>query len=30
VGQLDTGGCMELAVKYQDIVHSKGLPRHSH
>jgi dihydroxy-acid dehydratase len=30
VGQLDTGGCMELAVKYQDLVHIKGLPRHSH
>jgi dihydroxy-acid dehydratase len=29
-GQLDTGGCMELAVKYQDLVHLKGLPRHSH
>jgi dihydroxy-acid dehydratase len=30
VGQLDTGGCMEMAVKYQDLVHLKGLPRHSH
>jgi dihydroxy-acid dehydratase len=30
VGQLDTGGCMELAVKYQDLVHQKGLPRDSH
>jgi dihydroxy-acid dehydratase len=30
VGQLDTGGCMELAVKYQDLVHLRGLPRHSH
>lgn len=30
VGQLDTGGCMELALKYQDIVHTKGMPRHSH
>jgi xylonate dehydratase len=30
VGQLDTGACMELAVKYQDIVHTKGIPRHSH
>jgi dihydroxy-acid dehydratase len=29
-GQLDTGGCMEMAVKYQDLVHLKGLPRHSH
>jgi dihydroxy-acid dehydratase len=30
VGQLDTGGCMELALKYQDIVHVKGIPRDSH
>jgi dihydroxy-acid dehydratase len=30
VGQLETGGCMELALKYQDLVHVKGLPRHSH
>jgi dihydroxy-acid dehydratase len=30
VGQLDSGGCMELAIKYQDIVHEKGAPRHSH
>ena len=30
VGQLDTGGCMELAMKYQDLVHTKGLPRDSH
>jgi dihydroxy-acid dehydratase len=30
VGQLDTGGCLELAVKYQDLVHRMGLPRHSH
>ena len=30
VGQLDTGGCLELAVQYQDIVHTRGLPRHSH
>jgi dihydroxy-acid dehydratase len=30
VGQLDTGGCMELAVKYQDIAHTKGIPRDSH
>jgi dihydroxy-acid dehydratase len=30
VGQLDTGGCMELAIKYRDVVHSKGLPRDSH
>jgi len=30
VGQLDTGGCMELALQYQDIVHTRGIPRHSH
>jgi dihydroxy-acid dehydratase len=30
VGQLDCGGCLELAVKYQDLVHEKGLPRDSH
>jgi dihydroxy-acid dehydratase len=30
VGQLDTGACMELALKYQDLVNKKGLPRHSH
>jgi dihydroxy-acid dehydratase len=30
VGQLDTGGCMELALKYRDLVQLKGLPRHSH
>jgi len=30
VGQLDTGGCMELAMKYQDLVHTRGLPRDSH
>jgi dihydroxy-acid dehydratase len=30
VGQLDAGGCIELALKYQDLVHEKGLPRHSH
>ncbi|NJP73708.1 IlvD/Edd family dehydratase [Streptomyces sp. C1-2] len=30
VGQLDSGGCMELALAYQDIVHTKGLPRDSH
>jgi dihydroxy-acid dehydratase len=30
VGQLDSGGCMELALKYQDITHEKGLPRDSH
>jgi len=30
VGQLDTGGCMELALKYHDIAHVKGIPRDSH
>ncbi|MEU8733382.1 IlvD/Edd family dehydratase [Streptomyces tendae] len=30
VGQLDSGGCLELAVSYQDLVHTKGIPRESH
>jgi dihydroxy-acid dehydratase len=30
VGQLDSGGCLEFAVSYQDLVHTKGIPRHSH
>jgi dihydroxy-acid dehydratase len=30
VGQLATGACMELAVKYQDVAHTHGVPRHSH
>lgn len=30
VGQLDTGGCMELALKYQDVANTKGIPRDSH
>nr|WP_303641326.1 dihydroxy-acid dehydratase [Actinomadura madurae] len=30
VGQLDGGGCLELAVAYQDIAHTKGIPRDSH
>jgi dihydroxy-acid dehydratase len=30
VGQLDTGGAMELAVKYQDVVGQRGVPRDSH
>ncbi len=30
VGQLDTGACLEEAVRYQDLVHLRGLPRHSH
>lgn len=29
VGQLDSGGCMELATKYQQVV-AQGTPRHSH
>ncbi len=28
VGQLSTGACLELAVKYQDVRHN--IPRHSH
>jgi dihydroxy-acid dehydratase len=30
VGQLESGACMELALKYQDVVHEKGIPRDSH
>ncbi|WP_458094609.1 IlvD/Edd family dehydratase [Roseomonas sp. WA12] len=30
VGQLSTGACLEDAVPYQDLVHTAGLPRHSH
>ncbi|MBU8900586.1 dihydroxy-acid dehydratase [Corallococcus sp. H22C18031201] len=30
VGQLDSGGCLELALKYQDIAHTMGIPRDSH
>jgi dihydroxy-acid dehydratase len=30
VGQLESGGCLELSVKYQDLVHTKGIPRDSH
>jgi dihydroxy-acid dehydratase len=30
VGQLDSGACMELALKYQDVAHEKGIPRDSH
>ncbi|MEV0163819.1 dihydroxy-acid dehydratase domain-containing protein, partial [Nonomuraea fuscirosea] len=26
VGQLDSGGCLELALAYQDLVHTKGIP----
>jgi dihydroxy-acid dehydratase len=30
VGQLDTGGCLEPALAFQDVVHTMGLPRDSH
>ncbi|UBU12603.1 IlvD/Edd family dehydratase [Nonomuraea gerenzanensis] len=30
VGQLDGGGCLELALSYHDLVHTKGIPRDSH
>lgn len=30
VGQLSTGGCMELALRYQDVSGTHGVPRHSH
>ncbi|GEO36540.1 dihydroxy-acid dehydratase [Skermanella aerolata] len=30
VGQLSDGACLEPALKYQDVVHTSGLPRHSH
>ncbi|WP_432827355.1 IlvD/Edd family dehydratase [Dactylosporangium sp. CA-092794] len=29
-GQMDTGSCLDFAVAYRDIVHTKGLPRDSH
>ncbi|MGI5239236.1 IlvD/Edd family dehydratase [Dactylosporangium sp. CA-139066] len=29
-GQMDTGSCLDFAVGYRDIVHTKGLPRDSH
>jgi dihydroxyacid dehydratase/phosphogluconate dehydratase len=29
-GQMDTGSCLDFAVEYQDIAHTKGLPRDSH
>ena len=29
-GQMDSGSCLEFAVNYQDVVHTKGLPRDSH
>ncbi len=30
VGHLSTGACMELALKYQDVAHTHGVPRDSH
>jgi dihydroxy-acid dehydratase len=30
VGQLATGGCLEPALAYRDIVAERGNPRHSH
>ena len=30
VGQLETGGCLEPAVAYRDVVHTMGIPRDSH
>ncbi|MFI0423040.1 IlvD/Edd family dehydratase [Spongiactinospora sp. 9N601] len=30
VGQLDAGGCLRLALAYQDLAHTKGIPRDSH
>jgi dihydroxy-acid dehydratase len=30
VGQLATGGCLEPAVKFQDVIRTRGEPRHSH
>jgi dihydroxy-acid dehydratase len=30
VGQLSTGACMEMAVKYHDVAHVHGVPRDSH
>jgi dihydroxy-acid dehydratase len=30
VGQMNTGACLEMAVKYRDIAHEFGIPRHSH
>jgi dihydroxy-acid dehydratase len=29
-GQMDTGSCLDFALAYRDIVHTKGLPRDSH
>ncbi|ATR21486.1 Galactonate dehydratase [Roseomonas mucosa] len=30
VGQLSDGACLDFATAYQDVVHTKGMPRHSH
>ncbi len=30
VGQMETGAVLENAVKYQDIAHTRGLPRDNH
>jgi dihydroxy-acid dehydratase len=30
VGQLETGACLEFAVKYRRVDEEKGIPRHSH
>ena len=30
VGQLSGGGCIERALRYQDVARTRGLPRHSH
>ncbi len=30
VGQLATGACLEMALKYQDVAHTHGVPRDSH
>jgi dihydroxy-acid dehydratase len=30
VGQLETGGCLEFATRYQKIDATKGVPRHNH
>ena len=30
VGQLSTGGCLEAATLYLDVVAQRGNPRHSH
>lgn len=30
VGQMETGAVLEMAIKYQDIAHTRGLPRDNH